>query len=492
MHASAWFVAASTTGAFCAIVAFAVLVAGWRKQLAEVSILGSSLLVLSLLTTAHSLGNIDLAGAAPEGQLVALLALPAAILVALPLLCPGSGMGRFLAHHWRVWVSANTGLAILLSLTLVHSTAAPSTAAKTTVAVLAATATLLLVNRQVFLYRVGRRRSAIFTAIALVILAASAIIAGRSTPGSTWSWVMLVMENLGVLMASAAILSGYRTGRNVAEVLAPILSTEPLAALEVGLSPEVHGFVAALQRKDPVTRDHVVRTSALAMRVAIRAGLPPDAVRSVALGALLHDIGKLMIPSEIINKPQALTDLEFAEIKTHPEQGERLLDDAPSLVGAVPSVRWHHERVDGHGYPDGLAGEEVTLAIGLVSVCDAWDAMTHTRQYREGMGDERAIEILRHGAGTQWRADAVAYLLAEVNANGSSDLSKVRNIGQPRVSCCETLLPFESDDVCGGAVSADVASFASDRLGASRSPAHQHAQTKQQHRQAQRAQATPS
>ncbi len=492
MHASAWFIAAGITGTACAIVAFVVLVAGWRKQLAEVSILGSSLLVLSLLMTAQSLGNVNTSGTMVEGQLIALLALPAAILVALPLLCPGSAVGRRLANHWRSWVIANISLAICLSLTLVHSTASPSAWAKTTIALLATAATLLLVNRQLFLYRVGRRRSAIFTAFGLIALALSAILAVRSTPGSTASWVMLVVENFGIFLASGAILAGYRTGRNVADVLAPLLSTEPLAALEVGLSPEVHGFVAALERKDPITRDHVVRTSALAMRVAIRAGLAPGAVRSVALGALLHDIGKLMIPSEILNKPQALTDEEFASIKTHPEQGVRLLDDAPSLVGAIPSVRWHHERVDGTGYPDRLAGDEVTLEVGIVSACDAWDAMTHTRQYREGMGDERAIEILRRGAGSQWRADAVAYLLAEVDANGSSDLSKVRNIGAQRSSCCETLIPFETGDICGETVSTRSASSSSSRSEASPLPGFQPDQTTRQHRQGQRVQATPS
>jgi len=117
-------------------------------------------------------------------------------------------------------------------------------------------------------------------------------------------------------------LIGYRRGIGVAEVLGPILSREALAALELSLSPEVHAFVDALTRKDATTRDHGVRTSALATRTAIRAGMTPAEVRAVALGRLLHDIGKLVIPSEIINKPGALSDTEFATIRTHPEQGE--------------------------------------------------------------------------------------------------------------------------------------------------------------------------
>jgi HD-GYP domain-containing protein (c-di-GMP phosphodiesterase class II) len=138
-------------------------------------------------------------------------------------------------------------------------------------------------------------------------------------------------------------------------------------------------------------------------------------VRDVFIGALLHDIGKLVIPSAIIGKASTLTDEEFATIRTHPEQGERLLAHAPTLAGAARYVRWHHERPDGTGYPDGLRGHEIPLEVSIVSAADAWDAMTNTRQYRTAMSAERAREILLAGAGTQWRAEAVRHLLEVVD-----------------------------------------------------------------------------
>jgi HD-GYP domain-containing protein (c-di-GMP phosphodiesterase class II) len=225
------------------------------------------------------------------------------------------------------------------------------------------------------------------------------------------SWVVVVLDNLGLLVASAALVHGYRTGRDVAEVLAPLVDHDPLSALDVGLAPEVNAFVAALDHKDPITRDHVVRTAELALLASLEAGLSGRAARDVALGAMLHDIGKLVMPSEIIGKPSALTDAEYAVIRTHPEQGERLLAAAPSLASAARYVRWHHERHDGGGYPDGLGHPDLPFEVALVSAADAWDAMTNTRQYRAGMDPARAAEVLREGAGRQWHPEAVEYVL---------------------------------------------------------------------------------
>jgi HD-GYP domain-containing protein (c-di-GMP phosphodiesterase class II) len=251
-----------------------------------------------------------------------------------------------------------------------------------------------------------------------------------TTAGSAGSWVVLTAENLGVLATVVAVLLGYRVRRDVADVLAPIVAFEPLSALEVGLSPSVHAFVAALDRKDRITRDHVVRTSALALRVAVRAGMPPGEVRTVALGALLHDLGKLVVPSEILGKPGALTDDEFRQIRTHPEAGERILATAPGLADAAPYVRWHHERFDGGGYPDRLAGDAIPVGVAIVSVTDAWDAMTNTRQYRTGMDVTAAELLLRTGAGSQWHPRAVELVLAEVAAAGTARLDELDGVGR--------------------------------------------------------------
>ncbi len=451
VSAESWSIAASVSGAACVSLALVVVVAGWRRRIVEVAILGAALLSVSVFATSHGLGTTPLIGGGPPGMRWAgTLALPAGALVALPLLVPTTRFGRWCAHRAAMWV-VGWSIAMFTAATLlvfVNSTPPPAILAAAVVS--GTTGAALLVRRQRLLYRISRRQPALITAIAISAIAFSSAAGLLTTPGGAASWGVLVTENVGVMGAGVAALLGYRSGRSVADILAPILSREPLAALELGLSPEIHEFVLALDRKDRISRDHVVRTSALAMRVAIRAGLAPERVRAVAVGALLHDIGKLVIPSDIINKPGALTDEEFATIKTHPEQGERLLAGAPSLVAASPHVRGHHERVDGRGYPDGLAGDEVVFEVGLVSVVDAWDAMTHTRQYREGMGPERAAAILRNGAGSQWRIDAVDLLLAEVSANGQVDLEVLAAMRDRQPEVGDEVIECVCEDVLGG------------------------------------------
>jgi len=410
MDTQAWFVAASISGAACAVLAFAVIIAGWRRSLSEVCVVGTSLYVMSILMTSAALSGTTWTGADSASRLTAMIAAPAGLLVAVPAL---SRHPRFLSvlGRARLWTPATIVVASVAAIALSADHQSPPDVAVAASTAIGAVAAALLIRRQVYLYRVSRRRSGAFAIAGITALSASALIGPWATPGSAAAWVLLSFDNLGLLIAAFAMLAGYRTGRDVTDVMAPLVAHDPLAALDVGMAPEVHAFVAALGRKDRITRDHVTRTSSIALRAAAAAGLPAPVVRDVAIGAMLHDIGKLVIPSEIIGKPSKLTDEEFATIRTHPEQGERLLGATPSLAGAAKYVRWHHERHDGRGYPDGIDGDHIPFEVALVSAADAWDAMTHTRQYRTGMTAERAEQILRDGAGTQWHPDAVERIL---------------------------------------------------------------------------------
>ena len=131
--------------------------------------------------------------------------------------------------------------------------------------------------------------------------------------------------------------------------------------------------------------------------------------------ALLHDIGKIRIPAEIVNKPGALADDEWAVMKTHTLEGERLLEQVGGLLGEVGRlVRSCHERWDGGGYPDGLAGKEIPLVARIVCCCDAYSAMTTDRPYRRARSEAEALEELERSAGTQFDPDVVAALTASV------------------------------------------------------------------------------
>ncbi|MCA9072441.1 MAG: HD domain-containing protein, partial [Planctomycetaceae bacterium] len=125
------------------------------------------------------------------------------------------------------------------------------------------------------------------------------------------------------------------------------------------------------------------------------------------ISGLLHDIGKIGVPDQILLKADRLTKDEFDVIKQHPTIGYEILRQIDALAPMMPGVLHHHEAVDGSGYPHGLVGEEIPLMARILAVSDAWDAMTSTRSYRAKMPEERATRILRENAGTQWDTDVV-------------------------------------------------------------------------------------
>src|SRR4051794_10781804 len=172
-----------------------------------------------------------------------------------------------------------------------------------------------------------------------------------------------------------------------------------------------------LEDDDEYTGRHTEDVVGLAVLVAERMELDEDVRQSAELGALLHDIGKIAIPDAIINKPGPLDDGEWVIMKTHTIEGQRMLDQVGGLLGDVGIVvRASHERWDGGGYPDGLAGAAIPLAARIVAACDAYNAMTTDRSYRKALPVEVAARELRTNAGTQFDPDVVDALLAVVGA----------------------------------------------------------------------------
>ena len=142
-------------------------------------------------------------------------------------------------------------------------------------------------------------------------------------------------------------------------------------------------------------------------------GLRPDALRDLEFGALLHDVGKIAVPKEIINKPGPLTEDEWLVIKTHTIEGQRMLDRVGGLLSEVGRiVRSSHEKWDGSGYPDGLVAEAIPVESAIVACCDAFSAMTTDRSYRAAMPLEDAIAELRRCSGTQFDPRVVTTLVA--------------------------------------------------------------------------------
>ncbi len=164
----------------------------------------------------------------------------------------------------------------------------------------------------------------------------------------------------------------------------------------------VYALTKAVEAKDPYTNGHSLRVAEYAEKLAIFMKLPISKVNTLKTAAMLHDIGKIGIEDYILNKPSKLTDEEFEKIKSHPVIGVNILSDVDFLSEVKQLIIKHHERYDGKGYPDGLKEDMVSIDAYILSVADAFDAMTSDRSYRKGMTIEEAIEIIAKEAGYQF------------------------------------------------------------------------------------------
>jgi putative nucleotidyltransferase with HDIG domain len=185
---------------------------------------------------------------------------------------------------------------------------------------------------------------------------------------------------------------------------------EAEAQTEAAYTGAIRALAAALDARDPYTAGHSDRVSVLSVAIGRTLSLPVDDLEVLRLGALLHDIGKIGVPDDVLRKPGALTDAEFAAIKEHPVLGARILRSVPFLAPHIPIVELHHERPDGRGYPKGLRGEDIPLAARIVHVADAYDAITSARAYRGARPSGDALRELWRCAGTEFHAEIVGAL----------------------------------------------------------------------------------
>ena len=180
----------------------------------------------------------------------------------------------------------------------------------------------------------------------------------------------------------------------------------------------VRSFVKAIEIKDLYTRGHSERVAALSVHVAEEMQIPYEQRRLTRYAALLHDVGKIGVPLCIINKPGPLDDDEFAQMKLHPTIGAEILRDIDFLEPAIDIVRYHHERLDGRGYPHGVGSEDLTPVVRIVTAVDAFDAMTSTRSYRRALTVDAALAELHRCTTSQFDPDVVAALEARVRRLG--------------------------------------------------------------------------
>ncbi len=204
----------------------------------------------------------------------------------------------------------------------------------------------------------------------------------------------------------------------------PLPAGEPLAHGNCALSNLVTELVSQIDACDPVNAGHSVRVATLATLTGRALGIEGEAMRDLRIGALLHDVGKILLPADLLRKPGALDPQELAMVRRHTAFGGAILSRIPVLAFAVPVARWHHERWDGLGYPDRLFGERIPLFARIVAVADTFDAMTAPRSYGAALAVEDALAELEANAGTQFDpvvARAFVSLVAERDFRQSFD-----------------------------------------------------------------------
>ena len=230
--------------------------------------------------------------------------------------------------------------------------------------------------------------------------------------GSVWGVLNIEATDAGALgEPDVVLIEAIAASFGVAVHRAKLVSD-----LEGAFTTALAALTSTVEAKDDYTACHGEDVAVLAERVALRMSLSNAQARDVRYAAMLHDLGKVAVPSEILLKPGPLTDEEWVTMRSHAAIGGELVGRIDAFAHLAPAVRASHERWDGGGYPDGLVGEQIPLAARIISACDTYDAIVTDRPYRPGRTPREACEELGRVAGTQLDADVVQTLMRELDS----------------------------------------------------------------------------
>jgi putative nucleotidyltransferase with HDIG domain len=230
-------------------------------------------------------------------------------------------------------------------------------------------------------------------------------------------WLGHAFELLGILLVGVPVAADLRRSAQSRPLHGDLRADALVSSEEAFLGARVRSLTIRLAHTDESTEEHTRRVALLAVQMGEHLGLPPGRLRQLAIGGLLHDIGKLAVPSAILQKPSALTDEEFDVIRRHPDWGDQLLRELGGFASGVHKlVRSHHERLDGRGYPDRLDAGDIDLDTRILTVADVYDALVSPRVYRPAWTHEHALALLHQERGTAFDPRCVDALEAVLDA----------------------------------------------------------------------------
>lgn len=253
-----------------------------------------------------------------------------------------------------------------------------------------------------------RRRADLIVVFGIVLLSVALVPALLSNYRDLGWWLGHGLELIGIGLVGVSVALDLHRGAQSRPLAGDLRGTEFVRAADAFLGPTVRALLVRLHEKDAYTETHTRGVALRAVQVGEELGLAPGRLRELAIGGLVHDVGKLSVPNAILKKPSALDAAEFAVIKHHPQWGSELLDELGGFSGLVSRlVLDHHERLDGSGYPRGLRAQELDLETRVLAVCDVFDALISRRVYREAWTQAEALALLRHEAGTKFDLNCV-------------------------------------------------------------------------------------
>ncbi len=389
-----------------AAAAVGLTVIGAKRSDTRTVIVGTAFAVMASLLALHGFatpgvivngyGVVAITGGAtlPAGALVLLLSvvpLPAALRNVRTLL---------VLQGVLLVVVIGLGVAALVWPSLLPAVPAPNSAPAIALLVVGLVAYAILTWRALRTFLLTQRALDLIVVVGLVWLATALVPALTMDFTKLGWWMGHELELDGILLVGLAVAIDLARAAQSRPLAGDLRGSELVAAEDVFLGSHVRALTVRLADKDEYTELHTRRVALLAVQVGEALGLSAGRLRTLAIGGLVHDIGKLSVPDAILKKPAALDDDEYELVQSHPEWGDRLLKELGGFSEAVRSlVRDHHERLDGTGYPNGLTAAELDLDTRILAVCDVYDALISKRVYRDAWSHEQALDLLRREAG---------------------------------------------------------------------------------------------
>ncbi len=411
------FVGVGVSALAAAVVSLALTIVGVRRNDGRVVLIGTGFTVMSALLAIHGLatpgaiigmnGVISLTGAATLPAGAAVLALSA-----VPTLRRPRSMRALLAlQAFSLVTVISLGVVGMAIPSIVPAVPAPGSSGAIAALITGVALFSVLLLRALKTYLLTHRSADLVVVIGIAWLTSAlppALLMNYMDLG--W-WFGHLFELLGIVLVGTTVAVDLHRSAQSRSLVGDLRGAELVAEEEAFLGVRVRALTQLLADKDESTEEHTRRVALRAVQVGEELGLAPGRLRALAIGGLLHDIGKLSVPERILKKPAGLDDEEFAAIKLHPGRGVKLLRELGGFSASIHElVHSHHERLDGKGYPRGLSESELSLDTRILTVCDVYDALVSPRVYRDAWTHDAAMALLHDETGTAFDQRCVAAL----------------------------------------------------------------------------------